>query len=893
MKFICFQLQLILLAFFMVFLSGVGLSKTAFAEETGNQHNLFQSFALQDATSSVNAASSNASAPEFAAIATNVAAVSINADFFDASRTMRPGDTILMNLFDGEQAVLEIQAVETDVNHVTTLRGPVQGSAYDFFYISIDGDKLLLTFDNSSNKRKFEVVFNRQTGEHTLYEIPQERIKVPEDLPPIVPPANRGKLSTETSADTPDPNEEVTVDVMVVYTPAAKAWADSNGDGIDSVISQAMSRGQQALDNSSTMLHVRLVHSAEVSYTESGSSDTDLDRLQETSDGYMDDVHTWRTTYGADLVTLFALVEDTGGLGYALMSDYLPDGFPDYAFSLIRVQQAGWTYTVIHELGHNMGAGHHKEQNVQAGPQLYSYSAGWRWTGSDSDRYCSVMTYESGDYFDDGESHVRTPYFSNPNVSHLGAATGDAADGDNARTLRETKHLTANYRSSSLSKDEAFVAAGVSHTVFIQSDGSLWTWGWNEHGQLGDGTTTERHSPVRIGTDSDWKAAAAGGGVSSGMGHTVALKQDGSLWAWGDNASGQLGDGTTMERHSPVRIGTDSDWKDVTAAGGHTVALKEDGSLWAWGWNGNGQLGDGTATDRHSPVRIGTDNDWKDVAAGMYHTAALKNNGSIWTWGYNYYGQLGNGTTTPRSTPGQAGTDSDWRNIFHGGRLALKNEASLWSWGYNGYGQIGDGTTEHKYSPVQVGTDNNWLVADGGGGHVIALKTDGSLWSWGYNANGQLGDGTTEDKHIPMQMGASTDWQAIAAGNAYSMAMKQDGSLWAWGDNGHGQLGDGTMTNRHAPVQVVFLSGSDTDNDGIDDGWEMTFFHNLTTANATSDYDRDGYSDLQEYLNWLAHETDPNGTAYNPTEKNAPGGTGYVEPSSSSSALRAVLNLLL
>jgi hypothetical protein len=237
-----------------------------------------------------------------------------------------------------------------------------------------------------------------------------------------------------------------TIDVMVVYTPAAKQWADSSGGGISNVVSQSMEKAQLVADNSVADFSVNLVHSVEVSYTESGDSGTDLGRLQKVGDGYLDNVHTLRNTYGADVVVLFTKVEDTGGIGYLLNST---SGSPEYAFSITRVQQASWTFTTIHEIGHNMGLHHHKEQNVQPGPGLYSYSAGWRWTSTDSKPYCSVMTYEAGKYFSDGITHNRVAYFSNPSLTYIGAATGDAEDGDNARNVREIKTVIAAYRNAS------------------------------------------------------------------------------------------------------------------------------------------------------------------------------------------------------------------------------------------------------------------------------------------------------------------------------------------------------------------------------------------------------------------------------------------------------------
>ena len=190
-------------------------------------------------------------------------------------------------------------------------------------------------------------------------------------------------------------------------------------------------------------------------------------------------------------------------------------------------------------------------------------------------------------------------------------------------------------------------AAGYGHTVEVKSDGTLWAWGWNAYGQLGDGTTNSQVSPEHIGTASNWAS------VSAGALHTVALKSDGTLWAWGDNYYGELGDGTTTNQQSPEQIGTATNWASVSAGEYHTVAVKSDGTLWAWGWNAYGQLGDGTTNSQVSPEQIGTATNWASVAAGEYHTVALKSDGTLWAWGWNAYGQLGDNTTTDRYSPEQ------------------------------------------------------------------------------------------------------------------------------------------------------------------------------------------------------------------------------------------------
>ena len=331
------------------------------------------------------------------------------------------------------------------------------------------------------------------------------------------------------------------------------------------------------------------------------------------------------------------------------------------------------------------------------------------------------------------------------------------------------------------------IAAGQYYSLAVKTDGTLWGWGGNSFGQLGDGTTINRHLPVQIGTGfSD---------IAAFYRHSLALKSDGTLWAWGDNWRGTLGDGTTTDRHSPVQIGTG--FSKIAAGGNHSLALKSDGTLWAWGYNYYGQLGDGTTTDRYSPVQIGTG--FSKIAAGFSHSLALNSDGTLWAWGDNPNGQLGDGTTTDRYFPVQIGTGfSDLAaGAFHS--LAIKSDGNLWAWGHNDRGQLGDGTTTDRHSPVQIG--NGFSKIDASWGHSLALKSDGTLWAWGENPAGQLGDGTTTERHSPVQI--ETGFSNIAVGyRVHSLAFKADGTLWAWGYNSNGQLGDGTTTERHSPVQV-------------------------------------------------------------------------------------------
>ncbi|HQF79165.1 MAG TPA: chromosome condensation regulator RCC1, partial [Spirochaetota bacterium] len=332
------------------------------------------------------------------------------------------------------------------------------------------------------------------------------------------------------------------------------------------------------------------------------------------------------------------------------------------------------------------------------------------------------------------------------------------------------------------STDWASVSCGGSHTVAIKSNGTLWAWGYNYYGQLGDGTTANKSSPVQIGGGStDWAS------VSCGNDHTVAIKSNKTLWAWGYNSSGQLGDGTIENKLSPVRIGVSTDWASVSCGRDHTIALKLDGTLWTWGNNGFGQLGDGTTgSNKSSPVQIGSSTDWASVSCGISHTVAIKSNGSLWAWGYNNSGRLGDGTTANKSSPIQIGVSTDWASVSCGGghTVAIKSNGTLWAWGYNYYGQLGDGTTANKSSPVQIGGGStDWASVSCGNDHTVAIKSNKTLWAWGYNGSGQLGDGTTGNKSSPVQIGSSTDWASVSCGGSHTVAIKSNGTLWAWGYN--------------------------------------------------------------------------------------------------------------
>ena len=340
---------------------------------------------------------------------------------------------------------------------------------------------------------------------------------------------------------------------------------------------------------------------------------------------------------------------------------------------------------------------------------------------------------------------------------------------------------------------------------------NVWTWGFNGNGQLGDGTTVNKSSPgCVVGGFTDWCK------ISSGSNHVGAIRTNGTLWTWGYNLSGQLGDNTTISKSSPVSVvGGFTDWCQISAGGCHTAAMRTGGTLWTWGCNNCGQLGDNTVVNKSSPVSVvGGFTDWCQVSAGGMHIAAIRTNGTLWIWGSNNYGRLGDNTIVAKSSPvSVVGGFTDWCQVsagdFH--TAAIRTNRTLWTWGSNGYGQLGDNTIVAKSSPVSVvGGFINWCQVSAGQIHTAAIQTNGTLWTWGLNNNSQLGDRTQINKSSPVSVvGGFTDWCQVSAGSSHTSAIRTGGSLWSWGSNFCGRLGDNTTVDKSSPISI-FGSGTAT-----------------------------------------------------------------------------------
>ncbi len=333
--------------------------------------------------------------------------------------------------------------------------------------------------------------------------------------------------------------------------------------------------------------------------------------------------------------------------------------------------------------------------------------------------------------------------------------------------------------------------AGDHHVLAIDHGGQLQSWGSNDCGKLGLGIG-DRYVPYPQYVDTAHKWAA----VSAGWGHSLAIRRDGSLWAWGANYYGQLGLGDRANRNKPTRVGTRSDWVAVLAGYQHSLALAEDGSLWSWGRNHRGQLGYGNKLESDYPRQVGGSTSWRSLGQGVAdHSVAVRADGSLWAWGANSYGQLGVGDRRDRLVPTRVGAVPSWNKAwvevalgsYH--TLAVRRDGTLWSWGANSNGQLGLGDTALRVTPKRVGKLTTWTTVGAAWRHSVATRRDGSLWAWGRNQCGQLGIGSTAQRRAPRRVSLAKRWVVASAGGWYTVAMERLGGVYTCGTNEWGQLG--------------------------------------------------------------------------------------------------------
>ncbi len=322
------------------------------------------------------------------------------------------------------------------------------------------------------------------------------------------------------------------------------------------------------------------------------------------------------------------------------------------------------------------------------------------------------------------------------------------------------------------------VSSNEQHSLAIRDDGGLYAWGNNSDARLGLGTTGGSiNIPTQVGTDTDWVMVAAG------YYHSLALKSDGTLWGWGGNTGGATGLDTTYgSTTAPTQIGTDEDWATIAAGYTLSAAVKADGTLWTWGDNTFYSTGLGTdsgATD--IPTRVGSATNWEHVSLGVFHGLAIKTDHTIWSWGHNEDYRTGLGTNSSSTmTPTQIGTASDWTSIEAGISFgyAIKANGTLWSWGDNYFGRNGQGQESGTTNvPTQIGTDSDWLMVSGRIASGLGIKTDHTLWSWGYNDGGRTGLGITDASITlePTQVGVENRWTFVATGTSSTALLDNRG----------------------------------------------------------------------------------------------------------------------
>jgi alpha-tubulin suppressor-like RCC1 family protein len=337
----------------------------------------------------------------------------------------------------------------------------------------------------------------------------------------------------------------------------------------------------------------------------------------------------------------------------------------------------------------------------------------------------------------------------------------------------------------------------------------LWSWGLNGQGQLGDGTAITKSSPVQPlpsgGTNTNWLT------IHCGYGSAYGIKNDGTLWSWGDNAFAQLGTGAAASRSSPfTTINGGTNWKSVHGSSRNAAGIKTDGSLWICGYGTLGAIGDGTTSSRSSFVSVTGGLTWKQVSCGRLYISGITTSNTLYSWGSNNFGVLGTGDTpgtSNRSSPHPIAGDGTWKQISarYEHSAGIKSDGTLWTWGSNAQLQLGHNTatTVSASSPTQVFGGGTWKQVATGRYNTLAIKSDGTLWTWGGDNYGIGGTGLSGSRATPGTVtGGGTTWKQVSTYNIHVLAVKTDGTLWGWGFNTSGGLGDFTLVNKSVPTLI-------------------------------------------------------------------------------------------
>lgn len=424
-------------------------------------------------------------------------------------------------------------------------------------------------------------------------------------------------------------------------------------------------------------------------------------------------------------------------------------------------------------------------------------------------------------------------FFFNPGHSFTGwntAANGSGtayAVGDTFKMGVSNVTLYAQWNAADW--PPASIWGGARDVNTLKPDGTVWTWGLNAKGQLGNGTTTNSSLPVQALGPGGTGYLSGIVAVMGGEQHNFALKSDGTVWAWGDNSHEQLGNGTTTSSSTPVQVSGLTSIVKLGGRGYHSVAVKSDGTVWTWGSDEYGALGNGVDDSNNDylvPIEVQGVNNPIMVTSGYMFSIALMQDHTLMAWGNNAEGEIGDGTTTNRLTPVPVpGIDNvvwvsaGWTHV-----VAIRADGTVWTWGANnwqgsfdcedtndnnnlgffcGYGMLGDGTENDHYTPEQVPGLSGAIMALGGDSSTSVLLNDGTVWTFGSNGAGQLGVSGIYQSLVPVQVQGLCSAQYIMTRDFHNEALCANGTLWSWGSGTSGELGNGAFNNSAVPVQVT------------------------------------------------------------------------------------------